>query len=336
MIRRMVHFNLTHFLTGLICIVSVYSFVPRCVGQERVDVIVTKRENGKETVKRRGEIVDWKGDSLTLRSNGRDREIKNQEIVEVQTAWTEEYVQGCQFYEQGNVAKAAELLQKAIQTDPRDWADRIARAKLIDIYLTLEQPAAAVEQFIQILADDRETRFFYQMPIPWFDSGQNLIQPARKWISTNDPVGKLLGASWLIESPDRDKAIKVLEELSGHADPTVKSFAIAQLWRIRPNPSSKQVEVWKNLVNKMPRDLRAGPLSLLANGQMRAGQANEAMISLMKIRILYPKQKTLGAAALYRASLLLQNKGNTSQAKLMLSELVSQFPQSVWARQAGQ
>ena len=86
----------------------------------------------------------------------------------------------------------------------------------------------------------------------------------------------------------------------------------------------------------MPRDLRAGPYLVLAEAQARAGLIEQALVNLMRIPILYPEQRTLCAAALYRAASLLHNKGQTEQAQTLLNELITYYPQTIWAQQATQ
>ena len=147
---------------------------------------------------------------------------------------------------------------------------------------------------------------------------------------------QLIGASWLLGGPNRDKGIKLLEELSRDIDPRIKNLAIAQLWRTRVGANRKQVEVWQKTVDQMPRDLRAGPYLVLADAQARAGWTDMAIVNLMRIPILFAEQKTLSAAALYRTGNLLHNTGNTEQAQSILNELVTNYPQTIWAQQATQ
>ena len=145
---------------------------------------------------------------------------------------------------------------------------------------------------------------------------------------------QLIGASWLIESNDRDQAIKVLDELTRDIDARIKYLAIAQLWRTRNQINAKQVEVWEGLVKNMNRSLRAAPYLVLSDAQKRSQQIDKAVISAMRVPILYPEQRALSAAALYRAANLLHNKGQAAEAQTILNELVTRYPQTTWARQS--
>ena len=304
--------------------------------QESEDVVITQRRGSEKTSKRRGEIVDWKGMSLTIHSTGRDREIDNSEIVDIQTAWSKSYLDGISALKKGKTRVAIERLNAALVAESRPWAQRIIRAHLIDAYQTIEQHGDAVQQFLQILAQDPNTRFLHLAPLPWTGSGNSLVQQAEKWLEVKEPSVQLVAASWLVAGPRRGEAIKVLDGLSRDIDARIRFLAIAQLWRTRTNVNAKQTDVWADLIEKMPRAQRAGPLYVLANAQSQCQKVDEAIIGLMRIPILYPEQRSLAAAALYRSAGLLHNKGQTKQAKSLLNELVSKYPDSFWAQQANQ
>ena len=54
------------------------------------DVVFTRSSRGTETP-RKGTIVDWQGDTLTIEIGGREKSIKGPDIVRIQTAWSEQY-----------------------------------------------------------------------------------------------------------------------------------------------------------------------------------------------------------------------------------------------------
>ncbi len=304
--------------------------------QDSEDIVITQKRGSDKTSKRRGKIVDWKGQSLTIHSTGRDREINNDEIIEVQTPWSQAYLDGLAALKKGQTRIAIGQLEAALGVETRPWAKRIIRAHLIDSYQTIEQHSDAVKQFVQILAEDPNTRFLHLAPLPWTGSGNTLVEQAEKWLEIKEPSVQLIAASWLVAGPKRDQAIKLLDELSRDIDARIRFQAIAQLWRTRTNVNAKQTEVWAGLIQKMPRALRAGPLYVLANAQSQCQQIDQAIIGLMRIPILYPEQRSLSAAALYRSAGLLHNKGQSKQANSLLNELISKYPDSFWAQQANQ
>ena len=325
-------------LCALVVIVTLCSglFATTTYAQTESDTVVVRRQDSQQTLKRRGTIVEWKGLSLTLNSNGREREIDNDEIVEVQTGWGQDYVEGVRELKQGKTNQAVIKLQSALASESRPWAKRIIRSRLVDAFQTLEQPAAAVEQFLLIVREDPQTRFLHLAPLPWTGSSNALQSQAQQWIQSREPLMQLIGASWLLSGPQRQQAIKVLESLARDIDARIKNIAIAQLWRTRTTVNQRQTEVWQGIIEKMPRSLRAGPYLVLADAQARTGLTELAQINLMRIPILYPDQQSLSAAALYRAANLMHNGGDTQRAQSLLNELVTNYPQTIWAQQATQ
>jgi len=304
--------------------------------QQPEDVVFIRKPGGEKTIKRSGEIVQWKGGSLTIHSNGSDREVDNDEIVKLQTTWNKAYRSGLTEMGNGRTRIAIQHFQEALKSERRPWAARIIRSKLIVAFQSIGQPGDAVNQFLTIVDEDSQTRFLNIAPLPWTGSGSELVQQAEKWAEASDPTIKLVGASWMLAGPKREQAVKLLERLSRDIDPRVQSIAIAQLWRSRTNVNAKQTEVWQGLIEKMPRDFRAGPFYVLANAQANCQKIDESLINLMRITILYPEQRTLSAAALYRSAGLLQNKGQKQKANSILNELVTQHPETIWAQQVNQ
>ena len=302
-------------------------------GQE--DVVITRRKNSQETVKRRGVIKEWKGLAITITNNAGEIEIENEAIVEVQTSWQPGYLAGLEALKSGDPTAAITLLRSALAAEQRAWAKRIIRADLVRAYRAGENDLAAIEQFLQMIQDDPQSRFFHHCPLPWLPTKVVLNQPAQQWIKSDDPAQQLIGASWLLTGNQRQEAIRVLEELSNDIDANIRYLAISQLWRTRKlNVNARQIEVWKSQIGAMPKPLRAGPWLVLAEAQARLDQIDEAIINFLRIPILYPDQIGLSAAALYRAGYLLHNTGRSKEAQMIWSELRQQHPDSLWAQQA--
>jgi tetratricopeptide (TPR) repeat protein len=272
---------------------------------------------------------------LTLFASGRDRQIDNEDIVLVQTTWPPAYQDALELIHQGNLPAATQKLQSALAAERREWAQQIIAADLVRVYQATENHSAATKQFLAIVRADPQTRFFHLCPLPWTAGTNPPNQLAQTLINSQDPVEQLIGASWLLAGPRREKATEVLDQLSRDIEVKVKSLATAQLWRLRVfNANEKLIEVWKNLIHQMPAQNQAGPWFLLAEAQNRVGQTEDATISWMRIPILHPEQLGLSAAALYRASQLLHNNGQTSEARTLSDELQQKFQGTVWAQQA--
>ncbi|MGY8747378.1 MAG: tetratricopeptide repeat protein [Pirellulales bacterium] len=304
------------------------------IGQ--TDIVVTRRQDGAPIVNRKGTITQWTGDSLTLSSKGVEREIDNDTIIKIETEWGDNYKLGLQEFNSGNPSFAIVQFDEALSSESRPWAKLIIRAKLIEAYQSLEKYPDAIRQFQIILQEDPQTRFLPLAPICWTGSGTVMADTASQLGNSRNSFLQLIGASWMLGSPQRNTGIKILQTLSEDIDPRLKNIAIAQLWRTRLNVTDKQLKPWEKTVAGLPRDFRAGPYLVLAEAQSRVGQTQPAIVNLMRIPILFPEQKSLVAAALYRAGNLLDNQGESDLAQSILNELVTLYPQTVWAKQISQ
>ena len=305
------------------------------IGQ--TDIVVTQREPGSPIVNRKGTITNWIGDSLTIDSKGVEREIDNNTILKFETTWGNSYQLGKQELDSGNPSFAIVQFEEALTNETRPWAKLIIRAQLIDAYQSTEKYADAIRHFEAILRQDPQTRFFPLAPICWTGTGTVPADTTSRLGNSRNPFLQLIGASWMLSKPpQRNTGIQLLQTLSEDIDPRIKNIAIVQLWRTRLNVTDKQIRPWKNIISSLPREFRAGPYFVLAEAQTRVGQTQTAIANLMRIPILFPKQKSLVAAALYRVGNLLDNQGEAELAKSIFNELVTLYPQTVWAKQLSQ
>ncbi|MDA7858378.1 tetratricopeptide repeat protein [Mariniblastus sp.] len=304
------------------------------IGQ--TDTVVTRRKDGAPTVNRKGTITQWIGDSLTINSNGVERKIDNDSIIKIETEWGDNYKLGMQELNSGNPSFAIVQFEEALTNETRPWAKLIIRAHLIEAYQSIEKYADAIRHFQTILREDPQTRFLPLAPICWTSSGTVMADITSRLGNSRDSFLQLIGASWMLANRQRNAGIEILQTLSEDIDPRIKNIAIVQLWRTRLNVTDKQVKPWEKTILGLPREFRAGPYLVLAEAQSRVGQTQPAIANLMRIPILFPEQKSLVAAALYRAGNLLENQGKSDLAQSILNELVTLYPQTIWAKQINQ
>ena len=79
--------------TVVVALLALIVVVPGRV-QAQLDVVISRRKDSEQTLNRKGTIVQWKGLSLTINSDGIEREIDNDQIVDVQTNWSDDYRSG--------------------------------------------------------------------------------------------------------------------------------------------------------------------------------------------------------------------------------------------------
>jgi hypothetical protein len=332
--------TVTHLLALRACIFVFAVCGNSFLSAQSTDVVIVRRSDATEPLRRTGTIVDWKADSLTFSTGTSQREIDNTDIIGIETNWPVEYTTAKQQMATGHFAAATTNLQSALSTERRPWAVRIIRANLIRMHGATGNRAAAIQQFLTLIDDDPQTRFFQLCPLQWISGNHNLGEHAAPLMTSPDPVRQLIGASWSLTGTDSETATRVLDKLSRDIQPQIKHLAIAQLWRLRAmnlkTVNAPLISVWESNIESMPAEIRAGPWFVIAETQLRLGEHESAIINFMRIPILYPNASDLSAAALYQAGLLLHNVGSQSEStdsKTIWDELKQKFPQSIWAGQ---
>lgn len=300
-----------------------------CPGQEGTDVVILrKKDRPGEVVERKGTIRSWKGDSLVLETSGSVRTIDSGDVVQVRTVWPPEWEAASQLLAGRRFTESVEPLRGALASEARPWAQAIIREQLVRSLELTGQIDGAAAEFLAILADDPATRHFSCIPLAWHSAAEQtgIGVQAGQWIRSSQPAVRLLGASWLLGTAERGSALRELEKLSRDIEPRIAHLASAQLWRgewVTADPATLQR--WEAQIERMPVALRAGPLLMLASGQKQAGQNEQALLSLMQIPILHPRQLLLSRVALEQAAGLLESTGQAGDARRLREEAARDF-----------
>lgn len=291
---------------------------------------VVHQTTGNRPVRRQGSILDWTGITLQLEQSGRTLDIDGSTVIAIEIQWPEDYQQGLDELARRNHAPAIPLLQNAAQQEQRPWAQNIIRSKILSAQLATENFSAAADTFFQIIATDPQSRFVPLCPLRWSGNDARMNQRATDWINSDEPIVRLLGASWLIGTNDTTRG--VLEELARDIDPSVAGLAVGQLWNVRQTKmTAAELDVWQQKIETMPIAIRAGPHWAIASALARSGFADDAIANYMRIVILYPDQSLLAAPALYQAASLLNNTDRQTAAERLTNELKTKFPSTNWA-----
>ena len=294
------------------------------------DVVFLRSEDGtNRTTRLSGKILDWSGDGIMLeRIGGRQQLIPPTRIADVQTPWTAKHVEGDRLFSQNDFQAALDNYRVAAREESRTWGKRKIFASCVNCYANLGQFDRAGEAFLAIVGNDPKTQHYNVIPLAWATPRQNttLETHAQTWLNSNALPAKLIGASWLLSTRHRAAAITTLEQLTTSSDARVVFLAIAQLWRTRVvTATADDVARWRERIERMPRELRAGPHFIVGQALARLGQQQEAAIAFMRVRILFPQQRQLCAEALTQAARQLQSLGETKQAAELYREVLLKF-----------
>ncbi len=118
------------------------------------------------------------------------------------------------------------------------------------------------------------------LPVAWASGRQPAasLQSARKRLHDDSPAVRLVAASWLLSSPDRNEASAVLKRLSADTTrPSLARLAEAVLWRTATPPQvTDHADDWQLKLDDLPIVLQTGPMITLAEKFESAGLDREA------------------------------------------------------------
>lgn len=284
------------------------------------DFLVIRSGNG-ETVRYDGKILDLDGRiGAKIRIGQREETFPPGQFVNFGTVLTVEHVNAEQLFQAKDYSAAVEQFLAARSEEPRNWVKRQITARIVQSYQALGQPEQACREFYLLARSDPETLYIACIPLPWFadlEREQNFMQIGRQGIDqTQNPSMRLLAAGLLLTSPDREKAVETLRELSGTSQKSIAMLAQAQLWRTKLFDAAKsEALTWEELTDTMPEPIRPGPHYLLGEVFSRLKEPEDAVAHWMKVVLVYPEQKRLAERCAEHASQTLRELGRLEQAQ---------------------
>jgi hypothetical protein len=295
------------------------------------DVVVARSASDAAVpVRRTGEIVDYTGTQLTLRTSlGRDEMIPASRIIEVQTAWSPAHEQARAARRAGKLAEAVDKYDEARRQDARPFAQRQIAAELAGALLELGKVGAAGEEFLKIAAQDPQTIHFDVIPVAWqaatLDADSE--RQAVGWLAdARSPVARLLGASWLVGSSRKAEVDAALAELAASKDKHIAPLAQIQRWRTRlATASTGDLEGWSRELAAMPAPVQAAGWYVLGDGYARHDEPERAAIAYLKPPLVFRDQPALAADGLLAAARQLEKLGQTAEAAGLYKEIVRDF-----------
>ena len=307
------------------------------------DVVIARSASDPNArVRRTGQIIEYTGDELKLRTPlGRDEIIPTPRIVEIQTEWTTAHAEGRAARLAGKLTEAITAFQRAKSDEPRLWAQRQIAAELAGTLLEAGQVGRAGEQFLAIVAADPATVHYDQVPISWQGVTLDAASETRAsaWLADDkSPAARLLGASWLVGSSRQAEVEAALKALAESRDRRLAALARVQLWRVRlPTASTGDLEQWSRELAELPRELQAAGWYVVGDGYARHDEPERAAIAYLKPPLVFREQRALAADGLLAAAGQLAKLGRTEQAAGRYREIVRDFghlPVAEEARQA--
>jgi tetratricopeptide (TPR) repeat protein len=293
-------------------------------------VITSSASDPAARIKKQGEIVEYTGAELTLKTTfGTTERIPAARVVEIKSAWTPAHQTAIAARSKGRLEEAIEAFREAKREEMRPWAQRQIMAELSGTYLEAGQIDAAGNQFLEIVLADPATIHFDVIPIAWRAAPPDPVLEARagQWLASKKlPAAQLLGASWLLSGGQRVAATATLEELTKSSDSRIAGLAQIQLWRTKlVTAKPEEISRWHAQLEKMPREIQAAGWYILGDLYARQTRSEQAAIAYLKVPLLFREQRAMAADALLAAGKQLEKMGEASQAAGMYRELVRDF-----------
>ncbi len=294
-------------------------------------VILSSASDPALRIKKTGQILDYTGTELKLRSSlGRDESIPAARIVEVQTPWSAAHSAARENRAAGKLDEALAAFRQAKRDERRPFAVRQIMAELSGTYLELDRIDAAGDEWLAILASDPTTQHFDVMPMAW--KAAALAGPAENraaaWLAVRDvPAARVLGASWLLAGRYRTEAIAAIDELVRDADPRVSGLAQIQSWRTKlVSATPAETARWQAQLEAMPASVQAAGWYVLGDILARQQQPEQAALAYLKVPLLFGKQRAMAADALLAAGKQLEKMGQAKEASRLFRELAEDYP----------
>jgi len=295
---------------------------------------------GESGLRLSGEIADYTGSGLTLRTGGkRERRIPAAEIDRIETPRSAEHEAADELFAQGDFAAALPRYRQALEAsrEPRAWVRRQILAQVVWCQRNLGQVDQAGEHFRVLMASDPETPLLDCMPLAWTneEASPDMLAAARKWMAeTAEPATVLMGASHLLESEDRPAALAALKGLLAAPDRRVAWLAFAQLWRAgTANATAEQRASFAAKIEAADETLRAGASYILGTA-LSQHDPEAAAIAFLKVPLVYPREYELSAAALLAAGQCLETASRKEQAAGLYREIATRYGRSASAEDA--
>lgn len=308
------------------------------LGQDVVHV--ANASSGQGDAEWRGRVIDYTGRELRLQlPNGLERTFPADQILRIETQHGPQHVEADKRFARGEFDAALNLYREARASEPRPWVRRQITAQIVWCHRSLGQMEWAGKEFLDVLlAGDPTTPYFACIPLTWFPSQASLSleRTAQDWLGRDElPAAVLLGASHLMSTASRGKALEKLNKLASDADERIRLLAVAQTWRpLVVTADEHQLARWRATIEEMPEPLRAGPFYVLASAEAQRRNWEEAALGWLRAPILYPEHRRLAARSLVEAGRAMEKLGRSRQAAQLYRETVEAYPDTPAAAEA--
>ena len=308
--------------------------------QNESDLVIVWDANRANQLKVSGHIIEYTNVDLSIKlPSGRVRQIESDRIVTMVTAWRSEYQEAEDLFYEKQYVRAEKGFRRAYTVETRDWIKERIQARILWCLRAQGKWSAAARFYAAVLRKTNPaTPYIDVIPIVWHTL---ILSPAMQGqaaelLDSSDLNDRLIGASWLLASPLRARAVSALTQLELNTNKRIAILATAQLWRTKlPVALNADLEKWQNVINRLPLADQAGPYYVLGKLQQQQGESELAVLSWMRVIILHPHGHQLNAESLLAAIKALREIEKPTQAITLCRELQNEYQTTIAATQTG-
>ena len=303
------------------------------------DQIVLRDERTGKVTEFRAFVLSWDTKQLVYTTSERQNTVNGSRVVRVSYKKSDSQTTGDEQFASGQFTQAYQSYENAIESETRDWIKSEMLARQVQCASALNRQHDALRKFFLLYQSSPRTRHFDLIPIIWDRSAADPTLASRyeTWLGGQEELQSLIAASWLM-TRNESVAVDRLKQLSRSEDARIAHLANAQIWRTQiVTAGLPELQRWRAAVGRMPESFQAGPRFKIALVKKRLGDSGDvawteqALVGLLQIPILHPRQYQLAGRALQEAHSILVAANRNEEAAIVLAELKRDFGQSTAA-----
>lgn len=309
----------------------------------RADEVVIQGSTPNSRITITGEIIDYTGKKLTLKTapNKPEQTYAASDIVSVKTDYNDAYQSGYKALTAGDHDAADAAFDRAINQEVRVWVRREVLALQIRCSLRKADWVIAAQRFHRLYQSDTETRHIDLIPLFWSQrpSQDAVVRgQAAVWLREKQSLLQLVGASWLCFEPKYDGECEQLwPALIRNPDERLRTLAQWQSYRRRlaiEGIGDIELQRWETRIPKLDEPMRAGPYFLLGQAFVARHEFDLAAGTFLRLPFAHSSDHPLTAEALLNAARCLDKAGMRSEAESLFKEVLAKFAHTSSARDA--
>ena len=184
-------------------------------------------------------------------------------------------------FKEGKYAQSLSGLPDALKSRPPVWRQQWLTMLSANSAWLGGRPSVALELVGQLDRRPLPAMVLAWLPVVWENDRQSpvVIRAAKERAQDSSSAVRLVVASWLLSSTDRNQGLQIINELvkDSRTSKAISQLARVLAWRVTPPPQVAALrQTWEKQIAALPMANQTGPNRLLMNKLRASGQAEEA------------------------------------------------------------